>query len=627
MLHFTYVILLLSTLFHHPQAYIPQATNPFRTTSTISTPDPVKHPQPQPFQIKSQHKVHFEHFGFLHEIAAFTHVQMPLRLDGLQSFCNTQPGDALRTLKQNYHHHIKTTLHRDTTFNAVVATKRSLDATIKLVDQNCNVTNSWVTSDLTLNNNFNRQKRFGGIVTAGAFALGSAFGGFISSWLNNADNSKINNKIQLHDKQIKGLTGYYGKIEQILKQLSLVQLDLAEQVNIQEHISAIHLTALEAARIIDQVHNAITSLLAGKLSLNVLTNDQLHKIFQVATKIADAHSYSLPIQNSLQLLELPATFTREHHGIVIQLFIPLVMQKYTMYRYLKTPVFVHHPDSPKLARIQPIFPILAIDDGGSTTNIPLHHSSLDPCIKLGNHYLCTDLIKHLRYESSCIGTMFSKDSSKILRACDFSWDKRPYSLDKISNSSYLLSTTSPMTLQMQCKADASFHLPAKRQHMTIEIGQTPIPVSPGCSITTDELAVSGSQNSIVPYHLAMPIHWDLETDLLDGWDLLELGEISQRVKEQGLHDIDDIKTQVEAAQLLPHQSIHATQVATAILATILAAAIIIQCTPISRWLKQRRRRRQQTRREEEEGSSLRQWIQNNVQAKQEEENGAPEERV
>ena len=298
LLHATYAILLLSTLIHQPQAYIPRANHPFRPPTPLATPDPVQPSHQKPFHTNTQHQVHFEHFGFLHEIAAFTHVQMPLRLDGLQSFCNAQPGDALRSLKHDYHVHMQSTLHADTTFNAVLATKRSLDATINLIDQNCNTTTSWVTSDLTLNNNnFNREKRFGGIVAAGAFALGSAFGGFISSWLTNSDNSKISSKLQLYGKQIKDLTGYYGKIEEILKHLSLVQLDIAEQVSVQSHISAIHLTALEAARLIDQIHNAISSLLAGKLSLNILTNDQLHKIFQVATSIADAHSYSLPIQN------------------------------------------------------------------------------------------------------------------------------------------------------------------------------------------------------------------------------------------------------------------------------------------------------------------------------------------
>ena len=136
----------------------------------------------------------------------------------------------------------------------------------------------------------------------------------------------------------------------------------------------------------------------------------------------------------------------------IQLFVPLVARQFTLYKFLNTPIFIqgNSSDTARLATVKTQHALIAVDDAGTTLNVPMTKDDLEACLTLGQHHLCSDLVKHNRYQSSCIGTLFGRTPDAILEQCAFTWDPQPWRIDKRSNSSHLLSTTIPLDIQKQC---------------------------------------------------------------------------------------------------------------------------------------------------------------------------------
>ena len=562
----------------HQQFHIPlqhQANSPFQYPYSSQSPQP-----------QLTHNIHFEHLGFVQEAAAFTHVTIPIDLTGLQPFCNTQPHLKVKSLLEIYSNFTWNIKARINDKLAVMeapmgpalknTTISLLNSTAHLLEQNCNITNGWATGDLVLSPQDlpRRHKRYG---APALFALGSAFGGFITNWIQSSKISQLENKMEIHNAQIEEILNAYDDAASAISRLETLMAHTYRQQTVMAYAASLQAHSQSAARTIDRIHATITSLYSGKLSLSTIAPHQLHTIFKTVQTLAKENDVTLPITSPLQLLELPATFTKYPSGITIQLFIPLISRQFTLYKYLNTPVFVQGNSSSRLAAIQTDHRLIAIDDDGSPLNVPMTHADLDACLRLGNHHLCTDLVKHVRYESSCIGNMFSRTPDKVLSNCAFHWDPQPWRFDKRSNSTYLLSTTIPIALQIQCFASDRRFNPADRQHYTAKVGQTQLHVPPGCTLTTPEIAISGSQLSIAPIGLTMPINWDIQDSLLQGLDLQALEEVSEKIQSHGLGTSPSIKRQIRLHQTLPDHTLSQTQHALlAVMITLLAAI----CTPL-----------------------------------------------
>ncbi len=464
-----------------------------------------------------------------------------------------------------------------------------LNSTAHLIEQNCNITKGWVTGDLTLTPNDipGRHKRFG-LTTA--FTLGSAFGGFVANWIQSSKISQIENKLSVQNDQILEILKAYADTEGAIASLQFHMATVFRQHTVIAYANYLQAHAQTAARTIDRVHATVTSLFSGKLSLSTLPPHQLHKIFKDTHQLARDNDVHLPITSPLQLLELPATFTKNANGITIQLFVPLINRQLTLYKYLNTPVYLQGASSAKLASIQTSHQLIATDDDGGAINVPMTHADLDACLHIGNHHICTDLVKHLRYESSCIGNLFSRSAEKVLKNCAFHWDPQPWRFDKRSNSTYLLSTTVPIVLQVQCLAQNKRFDPADRKHDTIYPGQTSVHVPPGCTMTTEDIAITGTQLSIASVGLAMPIDWDLQETLLDGLNLEALEEVSDKIRDHGLAHSTEIAHQIHLSKTLPRHTLHQTQHVLAAVLVIIASLIVVPCVIAARSQLRRARR-------------------------------------
>lgn len=445
-----------------------------------------------------------------------------------------------------------------------------LHDTISLLESNCKTTKGWLSSELHLTSPRLRHKRQ---IAALGFAVGSIFGGFVSSWLQNDNTARLQHQVQIQNHKIllleRSLTAVTKSISDIYDLFALQHFN-SELTN---QVAEIHRQALNSARHIDLIHSTLTALFHHQLDISILTADQLTFMFKEAKKLANTHRLLLTLTDPEQIMELPATFSTSATGLTIHIFIPLVRQQFMLYKYLNSPVFMQDDNgkSPaKLAFMKSPHSLLALDDHG-TLNIPLNPIDLDDCLHLGNHYLCTDLVKLTNYASSCIGTMFSADIDKILKHCPIVFTDAPFDVTKRSNSTYLVSTIEDMPALKTCHLSEP---KAYRKHILLPRGQTEVSIDPGCTLQTAEFTLSGSDLSIPSMGLLTPVPADFTLQLLQGRNLSTLEETRQNLLRHGQAATEMVLQNLLKAEALPNITLGETQAAGYVIYIFLTVLLI-----------------------------------------------------
>ena len=107
-----------------------------------------------------------------------------------------------------------------------------------------------------------------------------------------------------------------------------------------------HLSATDAARRVDLIDTTISALFLHKLTLGLLEPKHLQNVFNTATLVASQRQLKVLLNSHLNVLELPASFSRTTSGLTIHIFVPLVKESMTLYKHVETPLYFNDDTTP-----------------------------------------------------------------------------------------------------------------------------------------------------------------------------------------------------------------------------------------------------------------------------------------
>jgi len=488
----------------------------------LALPLTASKPQPDTYQ------AHFQHLGTILEVEAFIHVQIPITVNvPINDSCDSKTVDLLRKFRK----HMEPPHSNDV--------PRFLSAVYDTHRDNCRRMRA-LNNGLFLpqfNSPAGRDKRAIGLL---ALAAGTLFGSLVSTWV---ANQAVNHQLDMHEQTIIALTDNARSMAKHLAMINGVMENNKANVHSLAAISTFQELTHRQARTLDQIEDLLTAAHNEKLTLGLVTPNDLVEILNKATTIAAQHELTMPIVNPMHLLELPASFQRSEGMVNISIFVPLISQKYDVHRLLPSPVFVSdNASDPTLLAIMSPHQLIA-EHQTMAAHAPLTKEDFDNCLQLGSYFLCTDMVKLPNTADSCIGALFSANAAASAKLCAFHNFNSDWHIVHGGNSTFFVTSLHPINSITTCRRRG---YETTRTEAIIPAGVSSFHLPDGCTKLCRKFTVRGAHTSVAGIIVDKTINWDIKEDLLHGNTLASLRTAVQSIKDHGgtpPEDIEDILNQ------------------------------------------------------------------------------------
>ena len=403
------------------------------------------------------------------------------------------------------------------------------------------------TDYIEMNNLLRRQKRF--LLAAGvAIGILGTFMGIYSQFQISelqrqiADtNKKHNMLVQVTDRHEVMLTKITKNMEQFLNLIKLMQEYNPGLIyaHLNEHMEGF----LDRIRVIE---GTIQQLQHRRLSIDLLTTDQLTKLHQSVLDVAKREGYEVLPERLGDYFQIEVSYIRKNTDVDIIIHVPCITPNslLTIYKYVSFPfplpktkfrsdisiteTLTAH--SLSLSEAMGLFDnttsyshttnALYVTQDQSMIAIGRDHrfrmssqSDLASCIQRNHVYLCdkhqvvrTDLL------STCLGSLYLRDADGVRTHCRFEVRPMTETVYQLNNLDHLVFSPQSLTAQMTCKNGSLYPVFLNKASR--------ITVPQGCELTLRAHQItSDTQINIAPPPLQYEWHWDPEampSHLLEG---------------------------------------------------------------------------------------------------------------
>ena len=251
----------------------------------------------------------------------------------------------------------------------------------------------------------------------------------------------------------------------------------------------------------------------------------------------------------------------------------------TLYKHVETPLYFNDNTTQpgKFFTASPPHPLLAFSDT-SNINSPLSATDLKTCLELGDHYFCSNLIKHNTVKSSCIAALFAAGPEIIQNACTISTFPQPWHITKRDNNTFVVSLSSNTDSTLQCNSKNGL----TSDRVLLPAGQSMFSVPPECSLFSHDFTLTGAQMSIAPKSTIKLTNWPDTPSFLQGLTIKDLEDNNAKLLLHGKVITSDIAKNIQIGKELAVLSPHITSWAIIGLVVYLTALTFV-LTAVMTW--------------------------------------------
>jgi len=243
----------------------------------------------------------------------------------------------------------------------------------------------------------------------------------------------------------------------------LQEIDLVENVRWQVH---------GALNTLIEVRKGLNSLLRHEVPVGLLNQKDIEKAsYALKTSLSDEVQTLFPIEESLRMS--PASWIIKGNSIKIFIHVPIIRDRPSCVRNLYELVGAYLPGNKGVVKILSPEPFIAVSPG-QATHTPVSNADLALCYKHGKLFLCDNLDILYSKPSSCIGSLFYKDTSLAVRKCALE-HAEPSKVVKVSRDAYLFKGGQSIT----------YHCHNLQPYTRHFLKPEEIKLTPGCSVEGD----------------------------------------------------------------------------------------------------------------------------------------------
>lgn len=279
--------------------------------------------------------------------------------------------------------------------------------------------------------------------------------------------------------------------------------------------------------------HAVQQAMHRRLSIDLLSPDDLSRIFEDLTELARTQGFKLLTSRPSDLLQIETSYIYDGSSFILLLHVPMTPADSLLRLMRLRPFPIPFSDTHSLLPKAPTS-LLALSKGKTRLMTTIEHSDLVGCHQVGSIYTC-DRHGALRKDikASCLGALYEQDIPEARKLCDLELVPRKEAVLQLENNWFLVYSPKMFTARIDCHNGTSNEAYIKRDVQKVY-------VDPGCSLDLVDHQLN-SEHSLYLDQGVRWIKWEKEDISLFGLSEtdveLALNETGMREKEILLADV------------------------------------------------------------------------------------------
>ncbi len=455
-----------------------------------------------------------------------------------------------------------------------------------------------------------RAKRAIGLILGGAAVIGAAIGsiaysGYLGARIDAMEEQQasmlkyVDMTAALAESNERRITALNATLQLIAKhelqfeaavEKELQRVELSQRLTLTLGICEEILSHITAA--VSRLTAVWTSALQGKISLDLISPEMVKKALkEIEAEMPAGMQLAIDTADLTSFYRLPCHLISKEDGYVVAVPIPVYKSKdlFQIFKHINAPVATGEGLE------------MILDTDGSylainrerTLHAELTVSELQACLNVNELYLCPQRrVFRKAGEPSCLYQLFQGKTQEAQRTCTHAFRYAgKVDIVQLSRTTYVVIASQESTITMSCEDGQP------STDVTVKAGTQKIELSPGCSISTDNIYVvpAGNQTELgdimtVDTGQQLPLNMeDLMKDLYPHLDLKvqEIKNITKTLTQVGA--TVTLKDVIAARQrlLIHHASVWHYGAMAGVIA-IMVIAIILYCVVKKKCVKDKK---------------------------------------
>ena len=245
-----------------------------------------------------------------------------------------------------------------------------------------------------------------------------------------------------------------------------------------------------------------------RLAIDLLTPDDLDKIFEDLTEISLAQGFHLLTEKPSDLLQVETSYIYDGSSFVLLLHVPMTPADSLLRLLRLRPFPIPFSSSHSLLPRAPSS-LLALSKGKTRLMTTIDYSDLVGCHLVGNVYTC-DRHGALRKDikSNCLGALFEQDIPEARKLCDLEVVPREEAVLQLEGSWFLVYSPKMFTARKDCHNGTSSESYIRRDVQKVY-------VDPGCTLFLETYQLNSEFSLYLDSNVRW-VKWDKEDISLFG---------------------------------------------------------------------------------------------------------------
>ena len=307
-----------------------------------------------------------------------------------------------------------------------------------------------------------------------------------------------------------------------------------------------------------QFEAALSDLQRGHLSVGLVGQPTLQRVYANAARTAMATDTKVPFASPASILELPAAYSTNSTAITVHILIPLVGGTFTLFKAEPTPIVLaddtHHP---LLYLIDATPNLIAVSKKANSIIVPTAED-MEACLTVGTDRICTAPVQS-KQAYNCLPCLYFGNKECAAQTCQVLPSNKPWIVRPAPNQQYSITVLEQTDLKTHCHSAAQ-----STTSLTLSPGTNVVKVPAGCTASSKLFSIRAPYFLISTPIVSTAIQWDVRNSVFQDLTNEAITSNSEVIRQAAFHTRKAVN------------SIHeATATKTSIIASIASAIVSI----------------------------------------------------
>lgn len=262
--------------------------------------------------------------------------------------------------------------------------------------------------------------------------------------------------VEIQDHRLGALETDFESFKNSSLKLASAMLKLTRNSEKLFDIMTLNFQIQNMRSIVQRIFEAVQVLFVQKFPVQLLNHNELEKTLNTVVQKAQTFDMETPLRALHDLFQIPTSFLVQNSSIVVFVHVPIFKRHESLHltKFLSVPIktekdlFVQVDSKNKFLAFSQNFGITA----------ELSQDNLEECHKMGNTFLCPNLILFKRnISTTCLGSLYVQ-SNNIERTCPLAIVKNFAQIVPLGLNSFFVTTDKPTKLVTSCDSATESHL-------------------------------------------------------------------------------------------------------------------------------------------------------------------------